>query len=85
MVEREYTLITSVIGITTIAELESTPKDSDLVGRCHFSDRRETTTRVRLVRRDERDCESLPTRSRPIHNRSLQRHGQNSTLVDNYM
>ena len=25
-----------------------------------------------LVRRDERDCESLPSRSRPIHNRSLQ-------------
>ena len=28
---------TSVIGNTTIAELESTPKDSDLVGRCQFS------------------------------------------------
>ena len=34
--EREYShavyLITSVIGNTTLAELESTPKDSDLVG-----------------------------------------------------
>ena len=60
-----------------IAELESTPKDSDLVGGASSpcSDRRESTTRVRLVRRDERDCENLPSRSRPIHNRSLQRHG----------
>ena len=67
---------TSVIGNTTIAELESTPKDSDLVGGAspyvYIRDRRESTTRVRLVRRDERDCESLPSRSRPIHNRSLQ-------------
>ena len=68
---------TSVIGNTTIAELESTPKDSDLVGGAsspyvRVRDRLESTTRVRLVRRDERDCESLPSRSRPIHNRSLQ-------------
>ena len=56
---------------TTIAELEPTPKDSDLVGGAilRVRDRRENTTRrVWLVRRDERDCESLPW-SRPIHNR----------------
>ena len=43
---------TSVIGNTTIAELESTPKDSDLVGGASLRvcDRRESTTRVRLVR-----------------------------------
>ena len=32
---------TSVIGNTTIAELESTPKDSDLVGGASSPDRRE--------------------------------------------
>ena len=74
---------TSVIGNTTIAELESTPKDSDLVGGASSpcTHRRESTTRVRLVRRDERDCESLPSRSRPIHNRSLQKHGLQEQLA----
>ena len=76
---------TSVIGNTTIEELESTPKDSDLVGGAcspgRVRDRRESTTRVRLVRRDERDCESLPSRIRPIHNRLLQKHGLQDQLA----
>ena len=78
--------ITSVFGNKTLAELESTPKDSDLVGGttspCIYVTAAKAQREFGLFGVTSATVhESLPSRSRPIHNRSLQRHGLQDQLA----